>query len=63
MNKKTRKERFKEYIEETLLNKLLALVLLVTGILSAILTKEGNALVLSLLIGVPLLFAKENWIG
>lgn len=57
---KTRKERFKEYIEETLLNKLVALGLLATGIVTAIITKEGNLMVLALLIGLPVFFAKKN---
>lgn len=58
----TKRERFEEYIEETLLNKLMALGLLATGIISAVLTKEGNLLVLALLFGLPLFFEKENCI-
>ena len=58
----TKKERFEEYIEETLLNKLMALGLLATGIFSAVLTKEGNLLVLALMFGLPLFFSKKNCI-
>ena len=59
---KTKREKFKEYIEETLLNKLVALGLLATGIISAMITKEGNLLVLALLFGLPVFFSKKNCI-
>lgn len=58
----TKKQKFEEYIEETLLNKLVALGLLTTGITMAVLTKEGNALIIGLLIGLPLFFSKKNCI-
>lgn len=49
-------------MEDTLLNKLVALGLLTNGIVMTALTKEGNALIIGLLIGLPLLFSKKNCI-
>ena len=43
-------------------NKILALVLIIAGLIPLILYKEGTPLVFTALIGVPLFFAKEEWV-
>lgn len=46
----------------TLKNKLCALTLLIVGVVPVLMDKDATVLVFSLLLGVPLFFAKENWI-
>lgn len=43
-------------------NKLVALGLVATGILAVILVQDDTMLVVSLVIGIPLFFSKDNWI-
>lgn len=43
-------------------NKLIALVLIGAGAFAVWMEGEGTFLMFALLIGVPLFFAKENWI-
>lgn len=43
-------------------NKLFALAMLGFGVLTVVLDGDGTFLIFALLIGLPLFFAKENWI-
>lgn len=57
------KDRFKRYFGETYKNKLIAVSMFTIGGVAAIISKgDCTVLVLMLLLGVPLLFVKENWI-
>ena len=47
---------------DTRANKLVALVLFIIGILSVILSHDITFFIFSLLISIPLFFAKQNWI-
>ena len=47
--------------EDTLANKLTAIVLLIVGMVPIFLFKDGTVMLLFSLFAVPLLFAKENW--
>lgn len=47
---------------KTLKNKLYATVLIILGWLSTLIDGDATAFVFLLMIGVPLFFAKENWI-
>ena len=46
---------------ETRANKLTAVILIIIGYIPIHLYKEGTVFLLMLFFGVPLLFAKENW--
>ena len=48
--------------KETIKNKIYALVLIGTGALSILPENDATAFIFFCLIGVPLFFAKENWI-
>lgn len=63
MNKKRRKEGFAQYIRETLLNKIVAVVLILIGVLTVYVAKDITFLVTTLIMGIPLFLAKENYIG
>lgn len=55
--------RFKRYMDETLANKILALILVFIGVIPIWIIEDGTFLVLMLIFAVPLFFAKENEIG
>lgn len=55
--------KFVKYIRRTYKNKLCALVLLVTAVLGITALQDGTALVLFIVFGLPLFFAKHNCIG
>lgn len=48
--------------KETIKNKIYALVLIGTGFFSIFLENDSTVFIFFCLIGVPLFFAKENWI-
>ena len=43
-------------------NKLYALVLILIGLVSILIERDGTFFIFALMIGLPLFFAKENWI-
>lgn len=47
---------------ELLKNKLYSLLLVIIGALSILIEYDGTFFILALMIGLPLFFAKENWI-
>lgn len=63
MNKKIITKKVKSYFKRTYKNKLAALALITLGALSVGLENDGTFLVFTLLIGMPLFFDNENWIG
>lgn len=48
--------------KETIKNKIYALVLIGIGVISILPENDATAFIFFCLIGVPLFFAKENWI-
>jgi len=48
--------------KELLKNKLYALLLVIIGALSILIEYDGTFFIFALMIGLPLFFAKENWI-
>lgn len=61
---KTQVKRRKNYISNTakyyILQRLVGIILIALGILSAVIAKEGTALVMMLLVGFSLIFSKEK---
>ena len=47
---------------ELLKNKLYALVLILIGLVPILIERDGTFFIFALMIGLPLFFAKENWI-
>ena len=47
---------------ELLKNKLYALALILIGLVPILIERDGTVFILALIIGLPLFFAKENWI-
>ncbi|MGI6124426.1 MAG: hypothetical protein ACOYIG_09645 [Acetivibrionales bacterium] len=47
---------------ELLKNKLYSLILIGIGALSVLIEYDGTFFIFSLMLGLPLFFAKENWI-
>ena len=43
-------------------NKFWAIIIILTGVVSAAFNRDATFLIFTLLFGIPLLFAKENWI-
>lgn len=63
MKKHTYKERFVRYIHRTYLNKLYAILMLMTGGVAAVVSGgDVTFLVIMSFIAVPLFFARKNWI-
>jgi len=64
MRKEYRKQkaraRFVKYLRKTWRNKLAAIALIMAGMLGVIVLKEGTALLLFLIIGIPLFFTKQD---
>lgn len=58
MKKFTRK--LKNYMRETYKNKLLALLMIILGGISAVIDKDATAFVFILLIAVPIFFINKN---
>ena len=48
--------------KELLKNKLYALILILIGLVPILIERDGTVFILTLMIGLPLFFAKENWI-
>lgn len=44
-------------------NKMTAITLIALGLMASLIGKDSTALMFLLIIGVPLFFAKENWIN
>lgn len=49
--------------KELLKNKVYAVLLIVLGSVSILIEYDATAFILTLLMGIPLFFAKENWIA
>lgn len=47
---------------ELLKNKIYSLILIGIGALSVLIEYDGTFFIFSLMLGLPLFFAKENWI-
>lgn len=47
---------------KTLKNKIMAVCLMLLGWLSSKIDGDGTFFIFTLIIGIPLLFAKKNWI-
>ena len=64
MNKKTNEHmnRFKKYIRRTYKNKLCALALIILGLIFTSVSNDITVLVFLSILGVPLFFAKKNYI-
>lgn len=52
----------KKNIRRTYKNKLCALALIILGIIATSIDRDATVLVLTLLFGLPLFFAKQNYI-
>jgi hypothetical protein len=62
-NKLNTWERFKRYMRKTIKNKIAALLFIGLGVLSLLVSeRDVTFLVFTLTFGVPLFFAKENYI-
>lgn len=48
--------------QKLLKNKLYALLLVIIGALSILIEYDGTFFIFAFMIGIPLFFAKENWI-
>ena len=53
---------FKRYMQETMWNKIFAVVLILIGLVSAYILKDCTYLLLTKVIGTPLFFSKKNYI-
>lgn len=47
---------------ELIRNKLYSLVLILIGVVPILIDQDGTFFIFSLMLGLPLFFAKENWI-
>lgn len=57
-------KNFIKYLNKTWKNKLVALSLVTLGVISVpILDNDGTILVLTILMGIPLIFEKENCVS
>ena len=57
-----REGRKKMWRRELLKNKLCALVLILMGLVPILIERDCTLFIFALMIGLPLFFAKENWI-
>lgn len=55
-------KNFKKYMRRTIKNKLCSMALLSIGIITQKLTGDGTVLLFFLILGLPLFFARENYI-
>ena len=63
MNKNTKLVKFGNYIRETIMNKIVSLILIMIGVLSTFIDNDATFLVFTLIIGIPLFFEKDNCIS
>jgi len=56
------KRGIKMWKKELLKNKLYALALILIGLVPILIERDGTFFILALMLGLPLFFAKENWI-
>lgn len=59
-NRERRILRFTRYLEETFKNKLYATILIMLGIIPTKIDGDATFLVLMLMFGIPLFFARKN---
>lgn len=52
----------KRYLKKTWKNKLVSMVIVTLGVVSTIPDGDGTALLICWIFGIPLFFAKENYI-
>lgn len=55
--------RFASYMRRTALNKLLSIIFIGLGYGSVLISNDATFLVMTLIIGVPLFFVNDNYIG
>ena len=55
--------RFASYMRRTALNKLLSIIFIGLGYGSVLIDGDATFLVMTLLIGIPLFFVNDNYIG
>ena len=64
MRKEYRKQKaranFVNYLRRTWKNKVAAIAMIMAGVLGVVVLKEGTALVVFLIVGVPLFFSKRD---
>ena len=56
-----RKKQTKNVWRKTIKNKISALVLIAIGIVPVLIERDATMLLFALSVGIPLFFAKENW--
>lgn len=56
-------ERFASYMRRTALNKLLSIIFIGLGYGSVLISDDATFLVMTLIIGVPLFFVNDNYVG
>ena len=55
------KKRIKQYFRRTAKNKIFAIALIIIGLLSSKIDNDSTFLVLTIIVGLPLFFARYNW--
>ncbi len=48
--------------QELLKNKIYSLLLILIGVVSILIDRDGTFFIFALMIGLPMFFSKENWI-
>lgn len=61
-NNKAKTNRITKNIRRTIKNKLYAIALFIVGLIPLMLYQDGTFLGFAAVIGLPLFFAKDNWI-
>lgn len=51
------------FTKELMKNKIMSIILMVIGVLSIFIEGDATFTIFSLMIGLPLFFAKKNWIN
>lgn len=62
MNNRAKTNRTMRNIKRTIKNKLCAIALLMVGLVPLMVYQDGTFLAFAAVIGLPLFFAKDNWI-
>lgn len=62
MTNKANTNRTMRNIRRTIKNKLCAITLLIVGLIPLLVYRDGTFLAFATVIGLPLFFAKDNWI-
>ena len=58
----TKNQKLNLWRRELVRNKLYSLILILIGVVPILIDQDGTFFIFSLMLGVPLFFAKENWI-